>query len=180
MPKSMSTFSTTDAQTPEGLLQVGRVTRPHGVRGDVYVAFFTDRPERTRAGARLWLQNNWLTVTSARRQPSSWLMHFAGIDDRNAAERISKSDLYGEPIEDHSVMWVHELIGVQVEDLSGKNYGRCVAVIDNPAHALLELESGALVPIVFVVSRTNERITINPPAGLFDLNTDTDADEGEK
>ena len=77
-------------------------------------------------------------------------------------------------------MWVHELIGVQVEDLSGKNYGRCVAVIDNPAHALLELESGALVPIVFVVSRTNERITINPPAGLFDLNTDTDADEGEK
>jgi len=130
----------------------------------------------------LWLQNDWLTVTSARRQPSSWLMHFVGIDDRNAAERISKSDLYGEPIEDQSVMWVHELIGVQVEDISGKNHGRCVAVVDNPAHALLELESGALVPIVFVVSRTKERITINPPEGLFDLNTDrdTDSDEGKK
>ncbi|GBL21415.1 hypothetical protein EMGBS4_14750 [Acidimicrobiaceae bacterium] len=38
-------------------------------------------------------------------------MHFDGIDDRNAAERISKTDLYGEPIEDQSVMWVHELIG---------------------------------------------------------------------
>jgi hypothetical protein len=43
-------------------------------------------------------------------------------------------------------------------------------VVDNPAHALLELESGALVPIVFVVNRTKELITINPPKGLFDLN----------
>jgi ribosomal 30S subunit maturation factor RimM len=97
-------------------------------------------------------------------------MHFAGIDDRNSAERLCKNDVFGEPIEDSSVMWVHELIGAEVEDVSGVNHGRCVAVVDNPAHALLELESGALVPIVFVVSRTKERITIDPPEGLFDLN----------
>jgi len=159
----MSTFSTTDAQTPEGLLHVGRVTRPHGVRGDVYVSFFTDRPERTRAGAKLFIQNAWNKSTT-------WLMHFAGIDDRNLAERLCKSDVFGEPIEDSSVMWVHELIGAQVEDVSGNKHGRCVAVVDNPAHALLELESGALVPIVFVVNRTKELITIDPPKGLFDLN----------
>ena len=121
-----------------------------------------------------------MTVTSARGQLSSgksspsqattWLMHFAGIDDRNLAERLCKNDVYGEPIEDSSVMWVHELIGAEVEDVAGVNHGRCVAVVDNPAHALLELESGALVPIVFVVSRTKERITIDPPQGLFDLN----------
>ena len=176
----MSTFSTTDAQTPQGLLHVGRVTRPHGVKGDVYVSFFTDRPERTRAGAKLFIQNEWMTVTSARgqlvsgksspSQSTTWLMHFAGVDDRNMAERLCKNDVFGEPIEDSSVMWVHELIGVQVEDLSGVNHGKCVAVIDNPAHSLLELESGVLVPIVFVVSRTKERITIDPPQGLFDLN----------
>ena len=176
MPKSMSTFSTTDAQTPKGLLHVGRVMRPHGVRGDVYVSFFTDRPERTKAGARFWLQNNWITVASARRQPNSWLMHFVGIDDRNAAERIAKSDLYGEPIEDKSVMWVHELIGAQVVDVSGTRYGKCVAVVDNPAHSLLELESGALVPVVFITERSKEEITINPPDGLFDLADET-ADE---
>ena len=176
----MSTFSTTDAQTPEGLLHVGRVTRPHGVRGDVYVSFFTDRPERTRAGAKLFIQNKWMTVTTARgqlvsgksspSQSTTWLMHFAGIDDRNLAERLCKNDVFGEPIEDSSVMWVHELIGAQVEDVSGTKHGRCVAVVDNPAHALLELESGALVPIVFVVNRTKELIAIDPPKGLFDLN----------
>lgn len=175
----MSTFSTTDAQTPEGLLHVGRVTRPHGVKGDVYVSFFTARPERTRAGAKLFIQNDWLTVESARgqlvsaktspSQSTTWLMHFAGVDDRNHAERLSKSDVFGEPIDDPSVMWVHELIGAQVEDVAGVNHGRCVSVIDNPAHALLELESGALVPIVFVVKRTKQLITIDPPEGLFDL-----------
>ena len=96
-------------------------------------------------------------------------MHFAGIDDRNAAERIAKSDLYGEPIEDQSVMWVHEWSGAQVVDVSGVRYGKCVAVVDNPAHSLLELESGALVPVVFITERSKEKITINPPEGLFDL-----------
>ena len=186
MPKLMSISSTTDSQTPEGLLHVGRVTRPHGIRGDVYVSFFTDRPERTRKGARLWLQNNWITVVSARgqsirpqsshsrsshSQSTSWLMHFAGIDDRNSAERITRSDLYGEPIDDPSVLWVHDLIGSQVVDIAGVNHGTCVAVVDNPAHSLLELESGALVPVVFIAERTKGLITINPPDGLFDLET---------
>lgn len=161
-------------------MHVGRVTRPHGIKGDVYVSFFTDRPERTCSGAKLFIQNEWMTVTSARgqlvasksspSQSTTWLMHFAGIDDRNLAERLSKSDVFGEPIEDSSVMWVHELIGAEVEDISGVSHGKCVAVVDNPAHALLELESGALVPIVFVVSRTKARITIDPPDGLFNLN----------
>lgn len=180
----MSTFSTTEPEKPEGLLHVGRVTRPHGVKGDVHVSFFTDRPERTCEGAKLFIQNEWMTVTSARGQlvsgrsnfgqQKTWLMHFSGIDDRNSAQRLSKSDIYGEPIEDASVIWVHELIGAEVEDLKGFKHGKCISVVDNPAHALLELESGALVPIVFVVRRTKERITINPPDGLFDL------DEGDQ
>ena len=70
-----------------------------------------------------------MTVTSARGQLSSgksspsqattWLMHFAGIDDRNLAERLCKNDVYGEPIEDSSVMWVHELIGAKLKMLLG-------------------------------------------------------------
>jgi hypothetical protein len=43
-----------------------------------------------------------------------------------------------------------------------------VAVIDNPAHALLELDSGALVPVTFVVDNADGVITIDPPEGLFE------------
>ena len=51
------------------------------------------------------------------------------------------------------------------------------AVIENPAADLLELESGALVPVVFVVEHDAARIVIDPPDGLFDLDADRDDDE---
>jgi 16S rRNA processing protein RimM len=41
--------------------------------------------------------------------------------------------------------------------------------VANPASDLLELDSGALVPIVFVVDHAEGRVTIDPPDGLFDL-----------
>jgi 16S rRNA processing protein RimM len=43
-----------------------------------------------------------------------------------------------------------------------------VAVVANPAADLLELESGALVPVVFVTERRADTIVIDPPLGLFD------------
>ena len=42
-------------------------------------------------------------------------------------------------------------------------------MIANPASDLLELDSGALVPVTFVVAQTPERVTIDPPEGLFEL-----------
>jgi 16S rRNA processing protein RimM len=47
--------------------------------------------------------------------------------------------------------------------------GRVAAIEANPAHDLLVLEGGALVPIVFVVSSEPGTVVIDPPEGLFDL-----------
>ena len=54
-------------------------------------------------------------------------------------------------------------------EADGTRRGRCVAVVDNPASDLLELESGALVPVTFVISVADGVVTIEPPDGLFDL-----------
>ena len=43
------------------------------------------------------------------------------------------------------------------------------SVIDNPAHPIMELDSGALVPTPFITSRDAGVVTIDPPEGLFDL-----------
>ena len=59
-----------------------------------------------------------------------------------------------------------------VVGVDGTVHGTCVAVIDNPAHPILELDSGALVPSVFVVSHDSGVVTIDPPEGLFDLGDD--------
>ena len=52
---------------------------------------------------------------------------------------------------------------------SGVTVGRVVAVEANPAHDLLVLDGGALVPMVFVVSTEPGVVLIDPPDGLFDL-----------
>jgi 16S rRNA processing protein RimM len=110
-----------------------------------------------------------LTVASASRSNDRWRVHFEGIDDRTVAEAMAGTVLRAEPIEDPDVLWVHHLIGAQVVELDGTVRGRCVAVLDNPAADLLELESGALVPVTFVVSSADGIVTIDPPDGLFDL-----------
>jgi 16S rRNA processing protein RimM len=152
------------------LVEVGRIGRAHGVRGAVHVVLSTDRTERMDEGSQLFDGTEWRTIVSARRQPNgSWLTHFEGLADRDAAEALSGRTLSATPIDDPDALWVHQLIGADVRDLDGVTRGRCVAVIDNPAHDLLELDNGALVPMVFVRSNRDGVITIDPPEGLFDL-----------
>ena len=142
------------------------------MQGELYVTLITDRVERLAPGARLLAGAQWLTVAEARLQQLRWLVRFVGVDDRTAAETLTNSVLQAEPIEvddDDDALWVHELIGSRVVDQQGVDRGTCVAVIDNPAHDILELDSGALIPVIFVVSCVDGVATIDPPEGLFDL-----------
>ena len=157
------------------MLEVGRIGRAHGVRGAVHVTLGTDRAERVEPGAQLFDGASWLTVESSRSVPGNsgrfdtWIVQFAGIADRNAAEALAGRTLSAEPIEDDDALWVHELIGSRVVDADGIDRGECVAVIDNPAHDILELDTGHLVPVVFVVEHADGVVRIEPPDGLFDL-----------
>jgi len=162
--------ATTPASPDPALLEVGRTGRPHGVRGDIYVDLITDRTERLDVGARLQAGRRWLTVETSRRAGTRWLVHFEGVPDRTAAEGLVNLALLAEPLPTPADgMYVAQLIGAEVVGVDGTAHGRCTAVVANPAHDLLELESGALVPVVFVVTTEPGRITIEPPDGLFDL-----------
>ncbi|MFZ9628912.1 MAG: ribosome maturation factor RimM [Ilumatobacteraceae bacterium] len=159
---------------PGHLVEIGRTGRAHGVRGDIAVMLMTDRAERLAPGARVLVGDTWCTVVSSRDAATRWLVRFEGVDDRNAAERLANRTVLAEPLADRGDgLYVDELIGAEVVDVDGVAHGRCVAVVDNPAHELLELEDGALVPVVFIVglegSGDGRRVIIDPPDGLFDL-----------
>lgn len=153
---------------PAGLLEIGQIRRAHGVHGDVLVELASDRSERVAPGARWFAADGWLTVVSARRHQDRWLVTLAELGDRSAAQQFTNTAVFAEPIDDPEELWVHELIGSEVVELSGRSRGTCVAVIANPAADLLELDSGALVPVVFVTERRGGTIVIDPPVGLFD------------
>jgi len=160
----------TDRQTtPAGLLEVGVIRRPHGVKGDIYIELLTDREDRLAVGSRMWAAGEWRTITASKRLPQRWLVHFEGFDDRTAVEVLTNEPIFAEPVDDPDALWVHELVGSRVVEIDGTDRGTCVAVLANPANDLIEVDSGALVPVNFVVSCVDGVTTIDPPDGLFEL-----------
>ena len=118
-------------------LVVGRVTRPHGVRGEVSVEVRTDDPDLRFAVGRVMATDpaaaGPLTVESVRWHSGRLLIRFAGIADRNQAEELRGTWLTldsaevgstGDPDEFHD----HELIGLAVVTTSGEPVGRVTDV----------------------------------------------------
>jgi 16S rRNA processing protein RimM len=156
-----------------GLL-VGRITKAHGLRGEVVVDLLSSEPEvRLAVGAVLDSDRGPLTVAAARPHQGRWLVTFDGVTSRETADDLRGTELRAEPLDDPNALWVHDLVGAEVVDTGGVTRGAVVAVVANPADDLLELDGGALVPVGFVVGWEGEgdarRLVIDPPAGLFDL-----------
>ncbi len=155
------------------MLEVGRIVKPHGLKGEVIVSLVTNRPDdRTAPGTVLSSDKGDLTVEWAKPHQNRWIVQFEGVSGRDAAEALRDRVLSAEPLdddEDEDTLWVHELIGAEVVGVDGRSYGPVEAVEANPASDLLVLAGGGLVPLTFVVSGpTAGRIVIDPPAGLLD------------
>jgi 16S rRNA processing protein RimM len=164
-----STSSTEPFPPRQAVLEVGRIVKPHGIRGEVIVDLVSNRPEqRLAAGNVLYSDRGPLEVISARPHQGRWIVVFAGQPDRNAAEALRGAVLWGEPLEEEGALWVHELIGAEVVDLTGRSYGPVEAVEANAASDLLVLAGEQLVPLTFVVEHGGGRVVIDPPAGLVE------------
>ncbi len=118
-------------------LVVGRVTRPHGVRGEVSVEVRTDEPDQRFAVGRVLATDpaaaGPLTVDSARWHSGRLLIRFAGIADRNQAEELRGTWLTLDsaevrPSDDPDEFHDHELIGLAVVTTSGEPVGRVTDV----------------------------------------------------
>ncbi len=144
--------------------------RPHGLHGEVLVALSTDRPERSVVGASFVTRGGELVVRATRPHKDRHLMFFDGVVDRTGAEELRGTVLWAPTLEDDEVLWVHELIGATVIDQHGVERGSVISVIDNPAADLMELDSGALVPVNFVVGGPeSDQVHVDVPDGLFEL-----------
>jgi 16S rRNA processing protein RimM len=154
-------------------LEIGVIVRPHGLKGEVVVRLVSDRVERLAAGTvlscRVGGREATLAILSSRPHQHRFLVLFEGVTSREGAEQLRDGVLYGPPIEDPDALFVHQLIGCEVIEHTGRARGRVVAVQANPASDLLVLESGALVPLRFVAEHRDGVIAIEAPEGIFDL-----------
>ena len=156
---------------PDGLdlLEVGRVAKAHGLRGELELAFTTDLvAERTALGAQLWIGGDAFAVESARPHKQHHLVMLSGVKTREAAEALRGKAILAERIDDPELVFVHEVIGLRLVDQHGTDHGEVASVIDNPASDLMELTDGRLVPYAFLVEVDAERVLVDIPAGLLD------------
>ena len=151
------------------LLEVGRVAKAHGLRGEVIVALSTDRTERLDPGTVLSTDHGELTVVTSQPHQRRWIVQFAGVESREAAEALHGLVLRAEPLDDPDALFVHELIGSEVVDEAGTALGTVESVEQNPASNLLVLDSGALIPLRFLVERRGDCLVVEVPQGLLDL-----------
>lgn len=163
---------------------VGRVGRPHGIRGGVSVRPTTDNPEdRFAVGAVLDTDPasaGPLTVTAARSNGTAWVLSFAQIADRDAAETI-RGVLLTVPIdalpptEDPEEFYDHQLVGLAVVTRDGSPLGTVEEVLHPPAAPVLSVRrpdgSTELVPFVSAivpeVDLAAGRLVVTPPDGMF-------------
>ncbi|HKA68983.1 MAG TPA: ribosome maturation factor RimM [Actinomycetes bacterium] len=166
-------------------LVVGRISRPHGVRGEVAVQVRTDDAE-SRFAAGSVLQTDPaagpLTVTAARWHQGRLLVSFAEIGDRTAAERfrgielLVEVDSQAEP--NHADGYYdQQLVGLRAVTVAGDEIGPVREVMHLPAQDVLVVAVGAggqtLIPfvseIVPEVDLAAGVIRVDPPPGLLDL-----------
>lgn len=143
------------------------MVKPHGLRGEVVVDLVTNRTERLAPGSLLSSAAGDLRVERASPHQGRWIVAFAGMVDREGAEAVRGMVLSAPAMHDPDALWVHELVGAEVETADGRGHGPVVAVEANPASDLLVLAGGGLVPLRFVVSHQPGRVVVDPPEGLL-------------
>jgi 16S rRNA processing protein RimM len=150
-------------------IEVGRVSRPHGVRGEVRITPDSDNPERFAQGSLVYArpahtrlagvgspERAPLTIETIRGESAYPIVAFAEVDGREAAEGLRGFILeipgHELPALAEDEFYPFDLVGLTAKDTQGVVVGRVHEVIDSPAHPLLaiRLASGqeALVPFV--------------------------------
>jgi 16S rRNA processing protein RimM len=155
---------------------LGRVSGPFGVRGWLKVMSFTDPPEQIldyptwqaelpRAGRRE------LRPLEGRRHGKGLVVHFEGIDDRDAAIALGRLDLWVErrelPALKKGEYYRADLVGFEVVNLQGQCLGSVDHFLDMPANAVMVVagEREHWLPLgpdqVFRVDLEHGRITVD-------------------
>jgi 16S rRNA processing protein RimM len=166
------------------LLVVASLGRTHGLEGEILADVVTDFPERLRPGVEVvWRSRGVerpLTLRSVRRQGTRWRLAFEGVETVDAARALRGGDLCvpqtGAFPAPEGFFYEHEVVGFRCVDVEGRQLGTVTALEKTAAGPMLTVAAGGretLVPwtrpIVVEIERTERRIVLDPPEGLFDL-----------
>jgi 16S rRNA processing protein RimM len=165
-----------------GLIEIGRLGRPHGLKGEQALDPCTLTPLELHAIKTFtWRGPDGtlrpVTLASARPAHRRMLVRFREASDREGAARLTNGRILVEeerlPDPGQGVAYTFQLVGCQVVTEEGRTVGTVAEVWPSPAHPVLVVRGGAgevLIPSVpeFVkaVSLPERRITVRLLPGM--------------
>jgi 16S rRNA processing protein RimM len=166
---------------PDDLVLVAHVSGPFGIAGWIRLRTYSSEASALLSAKSWWLDKpemHDVEVLQVRAQGEDLVAHLMGIEGREAAENLQGATVHVRrahfpALETNEFYWV-DLIGHQVENLSGEQLGEVVGLMDNGAHPILRVASPAgaeprtqelLIPFVdqFVASvdQSGKKITVD-------------------
>lgn len=123
------------------MIEIARILKPHGIRGDLKVRLFSDNfeafAERGFAYTKKGSDYQRTAYTAVRIDAPFIYVHFEGVDSRNDAETLSGSTLYlhREDLEapGEGEHYIIDLIGLKVIDDEGNELGELKEVLQHGA-----------------------------------------------
>lgn len=141
----------------EPTVAVGRITRAHGVHGEVAVLVISEVPERFEDGATVRTEEGRvLTVSASRPHGDRLLVRFAEVGDREQADALRGALLVvpesASPELPDGSWWDHQIVGCEVETDAGRALGTVRDVIHTGANDVWSVfdaaETETLIPVI--------------------------------
>jgi 16S rRNA processing protein RimM len=127
------------------LVRIGRVGRPHGLDGAFAVEDASETPERFAAGTTVYVDGEPARIVDSKRSRGRPVIRLERPVERGSQLAVRRCEL---PPPKPDSYYVADLVGLAVEEESGRPLGRVVDVTTSPANDVLELDTGLSLPFV--------------------------------
>lgn len=153
--------------------------RPHALRGEIRVSPFSPTGRNLQRGRPVYIGGVRRVVLRARLDRDAWILKLEGLEDREQIEAL-RGELLETPDaevirDDDESFFVHELIGLRVVTVDGREVGVVDEVVQAGAADVYVVKAGdgevlvpAIAEVIASISLRDGTIVITPLAGLLD------------
>jgi 16S rRNA processing protein RimM len=175
----------------ETYILIGKISEPQGLKGEVKIFSFAGQPENIEGYKKVVLVSPAgklspsYAVEKCRIKGKFAIVLLASVNDRNGAEAISgmgvlirKEDL---PQLNEDEFYLYQMEGLPVITTDGRRLGIVTSISSNGVQDLLvvqDADNEYLIPILdtIVIHHDAEKIVIEPPPGLLEINSGDSTD----
>ena len=168
----------------ENLLLIGKVLRPHGVRGLLKIKSYADSDSTFLRAGEIYLcapkggVEKW-ELLSIKPHKGHFLMELKGFHTREKAEEYRDADIYIDKsalVKEEGEFFWYELVGLRVYLVTGEYLGKIVEIMPTGSNDVYVVQEGkreylipAIEDVVKEVDIENNKMIIDPLEGLLEI-----------